>query len=281
MQLKYNKAGIVAKPHNGVVFHLKQAIRLLEGMGVDVVLERIAAQLIERSSDIAREEIARHCDIIILIGGDGTFLSVATQAVEAQIPVGGFNLGNLGFLTELKKENMEEELKDIFFGDAKISRRKLLKLEYEGETYTALNDVVAHKGNIARIVKLRLEIDGQHVAEVGGDGLIISTPTGSTAYSLSSGGPIVTPSVDGTVITPICPHSLTFRPFIIPSASEIDVTLVSDTTEVFITVDGQKVLPLEPGGGFRVGLYQKELKMIVAKRLNYFKLLNEKLKWGA
>jgi NAD+ kinase len=281
MELKFKKAGIVVKPHNGVVFYLKRAMEILERLKVEVILEKIAADLIGEVSDIPREEIAHHCDIIILIGGDGTFLSVATYAVEAGIPVGGFNLGHLGFLTELNKDMMDESLTDIFQGEPRISDRKLLAIDFKGERFIALNDVVAHKGNIARIIKLLVDVDHQYVAEYSGDGLIISTPTGSTAYSLSSGGPIVAPEVHGTIITPICPHSLTFRPFIIPADSVINVTLVTENTEVFMTVDGQKVLPMASNDAFQVSLCDKKLKMIVSKKLNYFRLLNEKLNWGA
>jgi NAD+ kinase len=280
MELKFKKAGIVVKPHNGVVFYLKRAIEILERLEVEVLLEKIAAQLIGEVSDIPREEIAGHCDIIILIGGDGTFLSVATQAVEAGIPVGGFNLGHLGFLTELNKDMMDESLTDIFRGQPRISERKILAIDFKGERFIALNDVVANKGNIARIIKLLVDVDHQYLAEYSGDGLIISTPTGSTAYSLSSGGPIVAPNVHGTIITPICPHSLTFRPFIIPADSVINVTLVTEDTEVFMTVDGQKVLPMASNDAFQVSLCDKKLKMIVSKKMNYFRLLNEKLNWG-
>lgn len=280
MQLNYKKAGLVVKPHNGVVFYLKKAIEILERFGVEVILEEIAADLIDAVSSIPREDIARRSDIVILIGGDGTFLSVATHAVEAQIPVGGFNLGNLGFLTELNKDMMEEGLTEIFYGHPNISLRKLLQIDFKGERHIALNDVVVSKGNIARLINLRLDIDGHHVAEVSGDGLIISTPTGSTAYSLASGGPILTPKVNGTVITPICPHSLTFRPFIVPDESKIAVTLGSENTEVFLTMDGQKVLPMAAGDGYEVSLHHRQLKMIVSRSLNYFKLINEKLNWG-
>lgn len=280
MQLKYKRAGIVVKPHERVVYYLKKAIEILEGWNVRVVLDRIAADLIGADSGVAREEIAEYSDIIILIGGDGTFLSVAGTAVEAQIPVGGFNLGNLGFLTELNKDKMEESLNEVFFGRPSISHRKLLQIDFKGEKYIALNDVVAHTGNIARLITLRLHIDGHHVAEVSGDGIIVSTPTGSTAYSLACGGPILTPNVNGTVITPISPHSLTFRPFIVPEDSRISVKLESENAEVCITMDGQKVIPMATGESFEVSIYGKELKMIVSKSLNYFKLLNEKLNWG-
>ncbi len=151
MNLKYKKAGFIVKPHDDVRIYLKMAIRILERLGVEVILERIAADMLGVTGNIPREEIAAHCDIIILIGGDGTFLSAANGAVEHQVPVGGFNLGTLGFLTELQKENLEENLVDIFHGGCKISQRKMLKISFKGETFLALNDVVASKGNIARI----------------------------------------------------------------------------------------------------------------------------------
>lgn len=278
--MKYKKAGIVVKPHKEVELYLKLTIEILKRLDVEVVLEKIAADLLGKKSDISRDEIASLVDIIILIGGDGTFLSVATQAVEAEIPVGGFNLGSLGFLTELSKDRLEENLTNIFHGRAEVSERKLLEINFKGEKYLALNDVVTSKGNIARIIKLLLEIDQDHVVEFGGDGLIISTPTGSTAYSLASGGPIVSPRVNGLVITPICPHSLTFRPLVVPDHSVIKVTLKSENTEVFITVDGQTLIPMAAGDEFEVSIYSKKLKMIVARDMNYFKLINEKLNWG-
>ncbi|MGD2085595.1 MAG: NAD(+)/NADH kinase [Candidatus Aminicenantes bacterium] len=275
----YKKAAIVVKPHHEVIPYLKNTIAILRDFRVEVVLEKIAARLIGSSSNISREKIGASADIIILIGGDGTFLSVAKQAVENQIPVAGFNLGSLGFLTELKKENLETNLKNIFYGQPRITQRKMLGINYKDKQYTALNDVVVGKGSIARIIKMCLEIDASYVAEIGGDGLIISTPTGSTAYSLAAGGPIVTPQVKGIVVTPICPHSLTFRPLVIPDNSKVKVTLLYGT-ESFLTVDGQKVIPLDTGDFFTASVPDKTLPMVENSRLNYFKLLNEKLNWG-
>lgn len=280
LNLNYKRAGIVVKPHQEVNLYVKRTIEILEGWGVNVILESIAAGLIGESSDIDRENIAASADIIILIGGDGTFLSVARQAVNNQIPVAGFNLGTLGFLTELKKEHLEESLKDIFFGAPKISRRKVLEMDYKGDHFLTLNDVVAGKGHIARIIRLQLEIDHSYVCEVGGDGLIISTPTGSTAYSLSSGGPIVSPQVNGIIITPICPHSLTFRPLVIPDTSMVKVTLISESKS-FITVDGQHVLPMTTGDSFEARIASQTLQMVESGEMNYFRLLNEKLNWGS
>ncbi len=277
--VNYKKAGIVVKPHHEVIPYLENAIEILRSFRVEVVLEETAARLIGRNSNISRENLGTHADIIILIGGDGTFLSVAKQAVENQVPVAGFNLGSLGFLTELKKENLETSLRNIFYGQPKISQRKMLGIDYKGKQYTALNDVVVSKGSISRIIKMCLEIDAAYVAEISGDGLIISTPTGSTAYSLAAGGPIVAPQVKGIVVTPICPHSLTFRPLVIPDNSKVKVTLISGT-ESFLTVDGQKVIPLDTGDFFAASILDKTLPMVENGQLNYFKLLNEKLNWG-
>ncbi|MEN8154539.1 MAG: NAD(+)/NADH kinase [Acidobacteriota bacterium] len=280
MEFKYKKIGIVAKPHEDVVFYLKKTIKILTELKVEFNLEKTAADLIGKKSKISRDKISEISDLIILIGGDGTFLSVASFAVKSRIPVAGFNLGTLGFLTELKKENLEKSLKKLLEGNFKISERKLLEVEFRGEKSIALNDVVISKGNIARIIKLKLEINNDEVTEISSDGLIIATPTGSTAYSLSAGGPILTPEVNGIVVTPICAHSLTFRPFVIPDNSSIKVTLVSDMANVFVTMDGQKVIPLKHGESVSIKTYDKKLKMIISDKINYFELLSEKLNWG-
>ncbi len=279
MQLNYKNAGIVAKPNTEVVEYLEKAVTFLEKLGVNVVLEKIAADLVGKKGSIRREEIADHSDIIILIGGDGTFLSVAKEAVEKGIPVAGFNMGTLGFLTELNKEDIEKKLEQVFLDTPRVSERKLLNIRYKGQTYIALNDVVSGKGNIARIIKLHLCIDNLNVAEVSADGLIVATPTGSTAYSLAAGGPIVSPKVNGMIITPICPHSLTFRPLVVPDNSVIRVTLMTDI-EGFLTVDGQMVIPMNKEDYFEAGIHDKKLKMIESPDINYYKLLNEKLNWG-
>jgi len=280
MKLKYKRVGIVVKPHQEVIPYLKIAKSTLEKLKVKVHLEEIAAQLIGLTSNIPREKIGEYCDIIILIGGDGTFLSIVTQAVDNGIPIAGFNTGSLGFLTEINKNLLEKNLNRLMSEGLGISFRKLLKIEFKGESYIALNDVVASKGNIARIIKLSLQIDQCDVAEVSGDGLIVATPTGSTAYSLAAGGPIIAPDVNGIVITPICPHSLTFRPFVIPDKSRITVRLVSENTNVFITIDGQRVIEMSCNDSFTATVYHKKLMMVKSFEMNYFTLLYEKLNWG-
>jgi len=278
--MKFNKAAIVAKPHQDVVHYLRKTIAVLNECAIGYTLEKTAAQLLQSQEYCTREEIARQADLIIVLGGDGTFLSIARQAVEAQVPVVGFNLGTLGFLTAMKKEALAEDLRHIFSGKAEISRRKLLQIDCNQQMYTALNDVVINKGTIARIVNLLLKIDGNIVAEVKGDGVILSTPTGSTAYSISAGGPIVSPEVNGIVITPICPHSLTFRPLVVPDAAVISVQLLTPHMDTYVTIDGQTALPFNFEDAISVKIYPKQLPMLVAPGTNYYKLLYDKLNWG-
>lgn len=281
----YNKIGIVIKPPHReieakVKDYLKNAINILKESNKEVILESIASELLNQKNGVLRKNIVHLSDIILIIGGDGTFLSIANDAARDNVPVVGFNMGTLGFLTEFNIAQLKTELKDIMDGKYHISERKLIKLEYKDINVSALNDIVVSKGDIARVIKLSLIIDNIPIADITADGLIISTPTGSTAYSLSAGGPIITPEVEGTIITPICPHSLTFRPIIIPDRSEIKVKLISDNTEVFITIDGQTKIPFLYKDTLQIMSCKNRLKMISQKHMSYFKLLSEKLKWG-
>jgi len=280
MQQKFKRAVIVAKPHQDMVLYLQKTIAVLKKFKVAFTLEETAAKLLQSSDSCKRENVARATDLIIVLGGDGTFLSIASQAVEAKVPVAGFNLGTLGFLTEMKKEHLEENLAAILLGKARISQRKLLHIGFQNNFYTALNDVVINKGAIARIVKLLLRIDEVTVSEVKGDGIIVSTPTGSTAYSISAGGPIVNPEVNGMIITPICPHALTFRPLVVRDTSHIIVQLLTPNMEAYVTIDGQTVLPLNFEETISIATYPKPLYMLVAPEINYFQLLSDKLNWG-
>lgn len=276
----FRKAGIVAKPHQEVLLYLRRTTEILDKLKIPYFLDQTAGELLQSGRSFKREEIAAMSDVLIVLGGDGTFLSIARQAVEAGIPVAGFNLGTLGFLTELKKESLENCLTDIFSGKARIAERKLLEIRFKGGTYIALNDAVVNKGTIARILKILLTINGDTVTEIKSDGMIVSTPTGSTAYSLSAGGPIVSPLINGIVITPICPHSLTFRPLVVADHSRIGLKLLTPHMDVYLTIDGQTVIPFNFEDMVEIGTCPRKLRMIVSSETNYFELLCGKLHWG-
>jgi len=278
--MMYNKVGIVVKPHQDVLVYLKKTIALLKQRKVSFLLDQTSADLLQVKQHAEREEIARQVDLMIVLGGDGTFLSIAEQAVEAGVPVAGFNLGTLGFLTELKKEYLEENLDEILAGRAPISERKLLEVSFLGQHHAALNDVVVNKGMIARIIKLLLHINRRPLTEIKCDGIIVATPTGSTAYSLSAGGPIVSPDVNGMIINPICPHSLTFRPLIVPDSSLLSIQLLTPHIQTYLTFDGQKVIAMEYQQIVEIRTHPKRLSMMVSPTVDYFRLLSEKLNWG-
>ena len=278
--MMYNKVGIVVKPHQDVLVYLKKTIALLKQRKVSFLLDQTSADLLQVKQHAEREEIARQVDLMIVLGGDGTFLSIAEQAVEAGVPVAGFNLGTLGFLTELKKEYLEENLDEILAGRAPISERKLLEVSFLGQRHAALNDVVVNKGMIARIIKLLLHINQRPLTEIKCDGIIVATPTGSTAYSLSAGGPIVSPDVNGMIINPICPHSLTFRPLIVPDSSLLSIQLLTPHIQTYLTFDGQKVIAMEYQQIVEIRTHPKRLSMMVSPTVDYFRLLSEKLNWG-
>jgi len=280
MQLPPKCVGIIAKPHLDALPFINIALDVCAEREVDVRLGFEAAQIANRDDGIPREEVVAQCGLILVIGGDGTFLSVAPAAVRHGVPIAGFNLGTLGFLTELGTGSIRNTLERLLTRGMPLSERKVLRVELEGGHYLALNDVVASKGNIARIIQLELQVNHTKIAHIRADGLIISTPTGSTAYSLSAGGPIVNPEVNALVITPICAHSLTLRPLVVPDRLRLTVTRDKGDNQVFVTIDGQHVLPLPAGKAFHVGVDERRLKMVESPDMNYFSLLAEKLNWG-
>lgn len=271
----------MVKPNREVLPFLKQLVEVLKKNRRELVFDRVAADMLGAGGGVDRADIGGRSDLLMLIGGDGTFLSVARQAVQNDIPVAGFNLGSLGFLTELTKDTIPESVEGILNHRLTISRRKVLDIRFGRQKFLALNDTVIAKGNIARIIEIQITIDGETIGAVKSDGLIIASPTGSTAYSLAAGGPIVSPRVNGILITPISPHSLTFRPLVVSGDSRIRIRLLSDMDNVWITIDGQNALKISRGQFFEAAVDPRDLKMIVSDRIGYFQLLNEKLNWGA
>ena len=231
------------------------------------------------------KEFSRDISLAIAIGGDGTLISIARFYAQFDIPVLGINHGRLGFLSQLSKDNIKEGFDSLFNGNFQIEERLMLNVfdsQNESFNFNALNDVVIKGGALARTEKLYLYLNDKHVCDYLADGLIVSTPTGSTAYTLSAGGPIVTPCLDVMVIVPICPHSLSTRPLVIPGDEKITVKTDSHWSELYITADGQKNYELDKKNVIEIKKHPKKAKLIIIDRKNnsFYSVLRQKLHWG-
>jgi NAD+ kinase len=276
------QAGVVIKPHApSVEGILKIVVDYFEDRGITCVLEEAAARKLGRTGGVEREAIAAASDLVVVLGGDGTLLSIAHHAARAGVPVMGVNLGRLGFLTEITVSEATSTLDSFLAGDASaVSRRWLIEAKTGSEVSYCLNDVVVTKGAKARMLELEISIDGRDVAKLKADGLIVSTPTGSTAYSLSAGGPILHPQVPAMVLTPICPHTLSFRPLAVPAASTVAVRLLTGGEEVYLTLDGQRGGVFEPNDRVEIRRAPFELHLVTSPRRSYYALVKEKLGWA-
>ncbi len=249
----------------------------------DILMAPETAGIIGETSDLKQEEIPSKADLIIVLGGDGTLLSVARLTHPFDVPILAVNLGSLGFLTEVSLPDMYGTLEQVLKGESSIERRMLLNacLQRDGTTVQnnfALNDVAIHK-NAARIVNLEVHVNGQYMTSYRADGLIIATPTGSTAYSLSAGGPIIHPSMNALVLSPICPFTLTNRPIVIPNQSILQVKLITEE-EVQVTLDGQTGYSMFRDDVLEVKQGPTPVSLIQAKGKNYYQVLRQKLHWG-
>ena len=236
-------------------------------------------------NSVEREEIPIHVEMIIVLGGDGTLLSVARLVGAREVPILGVNLGGLGFLTEITLEELYRVLERVIHEDFVTDERVVFNAAVirRGERiaeFIVLNDAVINKGALARIIDLETTINGEYLTTFKSDGLIISTPTGSTAYNLSAGGPIVYPSLHCIIITPICPHTLTNRPIVIPDDVEIRAVLKTRQQEVILTLDGQQGFSLEFEDVVEVRKAEGRILLIKSPYRHYFEVLREKLKWG-
>jgi len=232
------------------------------------------------------DALASGADLAIVLGGDGTMLSVARRLAPHDVPMIGVNLGRLGFLTDIPLARLEPTLAAMLDGRYAEERRTLLdvtvaRADGSAAHAPALNEVVVNRGGLGSMVECRVEIDGRFVYSMRADGVIVATPTGSTAYNLAAGGPIVSPAMDAVILTPIAPHTLTNRPIVIPAASPVRVQpLIEDRDEVFVTFDGQAGFQLEAGDEIRICRAERTLRLIRPSTRSYFEVLREKLKWG-
>ena len=286
------KVGVVVKPHAPrIEAALSQLGAFLEARGVGWVLEKSAAALIGGGSGsgkgggsgVPREKVPELSDLVVVLGGDGTLLSIAHIAARRGVPVMGVNLGSLGFLTEVPLQEMTLTLEALFEGRADlVNPRMLLEARFNGrpETELCLNDVVINKGALARMIHIKIWIDDREVETIRSDGLIVATPTGSTAYSLSAGGPILQPPIPALLLTPICPHTLTLRPIVISSESKVRIQLLTSGEEVRLAFDGQRGSLIEENDVVEIRRAGCELNLVSSPRRGYFELIREKLSWG-
>ena len=292
MTTSITRVGVVAK------HHLQPAVKILvtlaawlEKRGIKVIYDVDTAQLADNQKlhhVATREELPKLVDLIVVLGGDGTLLSMAGRIAEADqnIPILGVNFGSLGFLTEIRIDELYSSLESVLTGTASFDERLMLKAEahrtdMQVETRIVLNDVVFTKTAVSRIINLSVSVSDAFVTKVKADGLIVASPTGSTAYNLAAGGPIVHPVVDALVLTPIAPHTLTHRPIVIPSSEIVDVRPhlhVND--EVFVTYDGQSGYPIQDGDFIRISSENRTLRLVQAPTRDFFEVLREKLNWG-
>lgn len=234
---------------------------------------------------LTRNQLASQSDLLLVLGGDGTLLAAAREAAPRGIPILPINLGSLGFLTSFTLEEMYPALEETLSGKAETSERVMLtaSLIRKGqaiESRSVLNEVVVNKGALARMIEVELFIDEEFVCRYRADGLIVATPTGSTAYSLSAGGPIVHPDVESLIVTPICPHTLTDRPVVIGDGCKIEMRLRGDAASVYLTLDGQKGILMQSEDRVGIARAKERLKLIQPHRKSYYQILRSKLKWG-
>jgi NAD+ kinase len=279
---KIKHAGFVIKPHAPSIDKvLVELIHYFEEKGIECLLEGEAAQKLSRGEGIPREKLPEKVELVVVLGGDGTLLSIAHLAAQKDVPVLGINMGDLGFLTEVPLDEMYLTLDAFVGGNEKIlSSRRMLESKTKNNVYYCLNDVVINKGALARMIQCKIWIDEKEVATLKSDGLIISTPTGSTAYSLAAGGPIIHPYIPAIIITPICPHTLSFRPMVISSSSVIRLQLLTEGEEVYLTLDGQRGSQLVKNDEVEIKQSDFELRLVSSPKRNYFDLLQEKLGWA-
>lgn len=253
--------------------------------GIDVVYDTKTATAVGRLGGVPRNQLPDDVDLAIVAGGDGTLLSVARSAAPAAIPILGINLGSLGFLTELQPGELFEGLAAVLDGQYELEERQTLQVRHirQGRVqheYAVLNDAVIGKSALARMITIELRVDREEVATYTADGLIIASPTGSTAYSLSAGGPILDPRMSAFVIAPICPHTMTYRPLVVPGSVHLEASLRSRGEAVYLTLDGQIGIPFESGDTLSVDRHPNALRLVRVTRRGFFEVLRRKLRWG-
>ena len=281
----FDRIAIVAKRSSREAIQTAHELaEWLERRQITAQLDPTSARSSQQSRAVPPEDGFSDCDLIVVLGGDGTLLSVA-RSLEHDIPIMGVNMGRLGFLTEVNRTELYPVLGDVLAGEYALEERSMMDvgLQRSGaaeQSFRVLNDAVIGKSALARIIELTLKVDGHLVAHYRADGLIVSTPTGSTAYNLSAGGPIIDPALPLAVITPICPHTLSQRPIVLPAASRIEVTLDTPREEVFLTLDGQEGKSMKYGDIVCLERSEARVRLVRTSGRSFYDSLRGKLHWG-
>ena len=286
------RVGIVAKQGlSAAAPHLAGVLHWLDKRGIQGILETATAEMadLRNAPVLSRDALAGHVDLLLVLGGDGTLLGMAARvgALGRAIPILGVNFGRLGFLTEVTLDELYQSLDAVIAGTAKIHERHLLHAttlrgDQVRDTRVVLNDVVVTRGEISRVIDLEVTVNGQFVTRVKADGIIVASPTGSTAYNLAASGPIVHPEVDAILITPIAPHTLANRPVVIPGSAVVEVRAIDmlRPADIFVTFDGQTGHKLEATDAVRITRAETPVRIVSSPSRNYFDTLREKLGWG-
>ena len=283
---RFRRVVVLAKPGTSegqrIAFELGSWLRARK---VGVRFDEITAKALGRKDGARGDTLPPGTDLVIVAGGDGTLLSAARLAGPLGIPILGVNFGGLGFMTELQPEELYTALERVLRGDYEIEEREALRVRFRrGRTvlgeYALLNDAVVTKTALARMLVIELRIDAELVATYTSDGLIVATPTGSTAYNLSAGGPILDPRMSAFVVAPICPHAMSYRPLVVPGSVVIEVTLRSLTEEAYLTLDGQVGFPLRQLDSIVVDRHPRPVRLLRVARRGFFEVLQRKLHWG-
>lgn len=285
--MSIKRVGIISKPKKVEIREIvPDLLEWLRKHDIEVFIDKETGAIMEtKERCLTRNEMPANVDLLVVLGGDGTLLATARALNRKPVPILAVNLGGLGFLTEVTREELYPTLEMVVAGTHETDRRvqiegELIRADEILTPFLALNDVVLNKGAIARIFDFELRVDGDLVSTYKSDGLIVSTPTGSTAYSLAAGGPIVTPSVEAFLVTPICAHTLTHRPLVLPNTVKIEVTVKSLREAAYLTVDGQVGIAAHSEDVVRMRKADSHVELVRPPSRPYFEILRQKLKWG-
>lgn len=281
---KIKNVGVVVKPNNREAWQTANELSAwLRARGIESFTEKSHHE--RQPETVSAEHFKENADLIVVLGGDGTMISTARLTGARAVPILGINYGSLGYLTDFRIEEMFGAMDAILGENYEIDSRVMLDAAHirAGEIIgegRILNDVVINRAVLAKIIEVEITLDGQFVNSFRADGMIVATPTGSTAYSLSAGGPVVYPSMNAIILTPVCPFTLTNRPIVVPDAAEINLKLKAGSDGVMLTLDGQVGYPMNAGDGVRIRKSATAFNLVQPTNRNYFDVLRNKLKWG-